>query len=70
VESHERTRELAYRLWQQRGCPYGSPEVDWFRAEKQLLGTTADDAAPTLIMIARVLGSAIGIVARFVMSLK
>ncbi len=28
--------ELAYKLWQDRGCPDGSPEEDWFRAEKQL----------------------------------
>jgi hypothetical protein len=28
--------QLAYSLWQQRGCPYGSPEVDWFKAEDQL----------------------------------
>lgn len=27
---------LAYELWIQRGCPIGSPEVDWFRAEKDL----------------------------------
>ena len=25
---------LAYELWIQRGCPLGSPEVDWFRAKK------------------------------------
>jgi hypothetical protein len=27
---------LAYELWMQRGCPLGSPEVDWFRAEEEL----------------------------------
>jgi hypothetical protein len=27
---------LAYRLWQERGCPIGSPEEDWFRAEDLL----------------------------------
>jgi hypothetical protein len=27
---------LAYRLWQDRGCPQGSPEADWFRAEELL----------------------------------
>ena len=27
---------LAYHLWQARGCPDGSPEVDWFQAEQQL----------------------------------
>ncbi len=23
---------LAYRYWEQRGRPHGSPEVDWYRA--------------------------------------
>jgi Protein of unknown function (DUF2934) len=26
----------AYQLWQERGCPEGSPEVDWYQAEEQL----------------------------------
>lgn len=26
----------AYELWQARGCPVGSPEDDWFRAEREL----------------------------------
>jgi len=25
--------ELAYYLWRERGCPNGSPEEDWYRAE-------------------------------------
>ena len=28
--------ELAYELWQSRGCPDGSPDEDWFRAEREL----------------------------------
>lgn len=28
---------LAYRLWQARGCPEGSPEQDWFDAERTLV---------------------------------
>jgi hypothetical protein len=32
---HEIT-QLAHQLWIERGCPEGSPEVDWFRAEQQL----------------------------------
>jgi hypothetical protein len=28
--------KLAYVLWQQRGCPYGTPEFDWFEAERKL----------------------------------
>jgi hypothetical protein len=27
---------LAYRYWQERGCPAGSPEEDWYRAEREL----------------------------------
>jgi Protein of unknown function (DUF2934) len=30
---------LAYTLWQQRGCPTGSAEFDWFAAEEKLLGS-------------------------------
>ena len=26
----------AYELWHERGCPIGSPEADWFRAEEEL----------------------------------
>jgi hypothetical protein len=29
-------RVLAYHLWEARGCPEGSPELDWFQAEQQL----------------------------------
>ena len=28
--------ELAYLLWQERGCPVGSPDEDWYEAERQL----------------------------------
>jgi hypothetical protein len=28
--------ELAYALWCERGCPEGSPELDWFEAEAQI----------------------------------
>ena len=33
---HRSIGELAYRLWQARGCPEGSAERDWLDAEKQL----------------------------------
>src|SRR5689334_11491430 len=32
----ERIAQLAYALWQDRGCPIGSPEQDWIEAERQL----------------------------------
>ena len=25
--------ELAYQFWEERGCPEGSPEEDWYKAE-------------------------------------
>ena len=32
----EEIARLAYHYWQARGCPGGSPEEDWFRAEHDL----------------------------------
>lgn len=32
----EEVARLAYLYWQARGCPDGSPEEDWYRAEAQL----------------------------------
>jgi hypothetical protein len=29
------TASRAYEFWQQRGCPHGSPEIDWYRAERE-----------------------------------
>jgi len=34
--AHQEIAELAYRHWLARGCPVGSPEIDWFRAEEEL----------------------------------
>jgi len=28
--------DLAYQRWVERGCPQGSPEEDWFEAERQV----------------------------------
>jgi hypothetical protein len=33
---HAEIAELAYALWQARGCPQGSPEVDWLEAAQAL----------------------------------
>jgi Protein of unknown function (DUF2934) len=33
-DRHEFVAKLAYKLWEQRGRPFGSPEVDWFAAER------------------------------------
>ena len=34
--THEEIAILAHALWITRGCPDGTPEVDWFQAEDQL----------------------------------
>ena len=34
--SYEKVAQLAYSLWQQRGCVEGSAQEDWFEAERQL----------------------------------
>ena len=34
-EYHE-VAALAFELWQKRGCPIGSPDVDWTQAEATL----------------------------------
>jgi len=33
---HQEIAALAYSLWQARGCAEGTPEEDWFNAEKAL----------------------------------
>ena len=35
--THDQVAKLAYALWQQRGCPYGSPDFDWLEAEQKLV---------------------------------
>ena len=34
--SHSDIAALAYQIWSDRGCPIGSPDEDWFQAEKEL----------------------------------
>ena len=38
------TKQLAYENWERRGRPIGSPEVDWFAAEKELAATFGERA--------------------------
>jgi hypothetical protein len=37
--------ELAYRLWQARGCPDGTADQDWLQAERQLKANEPDRPA-------------------------
>jgi hypothetical protein len=33
-DRHEFVAKLAYKFWEERGHPLGSPEVDWLAAER------------------------------------
>jgi len=33
-DRHELVAKIAYKFWEQRGRPFGSPEIDWFAAER------------------------------------
>ena len=36
VSLQERIALLAYTYWEKRGCQGGSPEEDWYRAEREI----------------------------------
>jgi hypothetical protein len=42
--SNEEIERLAFYLWQKRGKPVGSPDVDWLEAERRL-GNAADEGS-------------------------
>jgi len=45
AEDHEAIARLAYSYWEARGCPIGSQEDDWYRAENELRRPLAAAAA-------------------------
>ena len=36
IGNEEAIAVRAYELWQQRGSPFGSPQIDWLQAEEEL----------------------------------
>jgi hypothetical protein len=36
ASGHDKIALRAYELWQERGRPMGSPQTDWFRAEREI----------------------------------
>ena len=67
---HEDIQRLAYQLWRERGCPLGTPEVDWFSAEEKLtLDRRADSQTSAILCAAKVVGSALGSAAGLVTSM-
>ena len=43
---HEVVEAMAYQLWLQRGCPVGSEQEDWYRAESELKATAERTSGP------------------------
>jgi len=48
---------LAFRLWQERGCPEGSPEIDWFLAEQKLCQSVKSKSPSTKRLLTRQVGA-------------
>jgi hypothetical protein len=59
---HEAIELRAYQFWEERGRPWGTPDVDWFKAEEELSRGKAPSGVSSL---ARELGSAFGSVVAF-----
>jgi hypothetical protein len=45
VPQYDEIANRAYELWERRGCPIGSPEEDWIRAEEELQGRRQEPLA-------------------------
>jgi hypothetical protein len=60
--SHDRIELLAYQFWEERGRPWGSPDEDWFKAEKELSSFGTERGISN---VARELGTAVGTVIAF-----
>lgn len=68
-DTEERIEMLAYQLWQERGCPFGTPEVDWFQAERDIHSRhDGPDSGTTIVTLAKTIGSVLGSVAGLVSS--
>jgi hypothetical protein len=44
---HEFVERLAYKLWEQRGRPLGSPDVEWFAAEQAVYASLLESGMIT-----------------------
>ena len=49
----QKQRELAYRLWEERGRPLGRADEDWFEAERRLRSGDHDAESKTVDEAAR-----------------
>lgn len=71
LDRHQQIELAAYYLWEERGCPMGEPEVDWFQAEAQVTAHHHTVIETVAEVVGSVLGSVAGVAAavgRFVQS--
>jgi hypothetical protein len=54
---HEQIALRAYQFWEERGQPWGTPEIDWLKAECDLASVESES---TLSRVAREVGSVVG----------
>lgn len=45
MSQDQKIEQRAYQLWQERGEPWGTPETDWLKAERELIGSRTARAA-------------------------
>jgi len=55
IPTQEQIQLHAYHFWEDRGRPWGTPETDWFSAEKQMT-----DPQTELTQVAREIGAFVG----------
>jgi len=48
-DKQQQTALLAYQFWVERGWPVGSPDEDWFRAERALQSRQLEGVAPDAV---------------------
>lgn len=54
MDLHQKTQMLAYQLWIERGCPIGSDQADWFRAEEMILNAPSEEIVEELAAAASI----------------
>lgn len=60
---HDDIEVRAYRRWEDRGRPWGTPEVDWFHAEYELTEESKDHPLGELAkQVGGILGTAVAFV--------
>ena len=43
--------DLAFQLWHVRGCPVGSPDIDWLEAERQVTGNASKESSEVALHV-------------------